>query len=161
MRYIVLFIFAYVMWILLTYAVDWQHLLTGALVSLFITIIFGKSAFVGKVKFFDLRRWFWFIVYIFVFVWECIKANIDVAYRVIHPLMPIKPGIVKVKTNLKSDIAKTWLANSITMTPGTLSVDIDGEYLYVHWMYVRDESLEGATEKIVGRFEKLLMRIFE
>ena len=85
----------------------------------------------------------------------------DVAYRVLHPKMPIKPGIVKVKTKLKTDIAKTFLANSITMTPGTLSVDIKDEFLYIHWIYVRDEGMEKATEIIVDKFEKHLKRIFE
>ena len=75
--------------------------------------------------------------------------------------MPIKPGIVKVKTGLKSELAKTMLANSITMTPGTLSVDIDGQYLYIHWIYVRATEVEEASQRIVGRFEPLLARIFD
>ena len=106
-------------------------------------------------------RIIWFLWYLPIFLWECIKANMDVAYRVLHPKMPIKPGIVKVKTKLKTDIAKTFLANSITMTPGTLSVDIKGEFLYIHWIYVRDEGMEKATEIIVDKFEKHLKRIFE
>ncbi len=106
-------------------------------------------------------RIIWFLWYLPIFLWECIKANMDVAYRVLHPKMPIKPGIVKVKTKLKTDIAKTFLANSITMTPGTLSVDIKDEFLYIHWIYVRDEGMEKATEIIVDKFEKHLKRIFE
>ena len=106
-------------------------------------------------------RVIWFLWYIPIFLWECFKANIDVAYRVLHPRMPIKPGIVKVKTSLKTDMAKTALANSITMTPGTLSVDIKDEFLYIHWIYVRDEDLEKATRIIVDRFEKHIKRIFE
>jgi multicomponent Na+:H+ antiporter subunit E len=96
-------------------------------------------------------------------LWECIKANIDVAYRVVHPDLPIKPGIVKIKTNLKSDVALTFLANSITLTPGTMCVDIDKEkgILYIHWIYVRDDRLEEATSLIAGKFEKILKRIFE
>jgi multicomponent Na+:H+ antiporter subunit E len=80
---------------------------------------------------------------------------------VLHPDMPIRPGIVKVRTTLTSDLAKTSLANSITMTPGTMSVDIVGEYLYIHWINVKSEDIEGATEQIVGIFEKFLRRIFE
>ena len=92
-----------------------------------------------------------------------IKANFDVAYRVVHPKLPIKPGIVKVKTKLKSDTGLTFLANSITLTPGTMSVDIDREngYLYIHWINVKSTDVEKATEIIVSRFEKILEKIFE
>ena len=91
------------------------------------------------------------------------KANIDVAFRVSHPECPINPGIVKVKTNLKSDTALTFLANSITLTPGTLSVDIDQSQgvLYVHWINVRSQDTGKATRMVVERFERILKRIFE
>ncbi len=90
-------------------------------------------------------------------------ANIDVAYRVLHPNLPIKPGIVKVKTNLKTDTALTFLANSITLTPGTMSVDIDKDngFLYIHWINVKDKDVEAATKMIVEKFEKILAKIFE
>ena len=161
MRYFVLFLFAFVLWLLLTWPADWQHIIVGVIVSILVMVLFGRLAVVGEVKMFDPKRWAWFIVYLVVFIWECIKANLDVAYRVIHPRMPIKPGIVKVKTNLKSDVARTFLANTITMTPGTLSVDVDGDELYIHWIYVRDETVEGATKYIVGRFERFLAKVFE
>ena len=108
-------------------------------------------------------RYFWFLYYLPIFAWECFKANLDVAYRVIHPCLPINPGIVKVRTNLKSEAALTFLANSITLTPGTLSVDIDQEagLLYVHWINVRDPDMEKATRLIVERFERILRKIFE
>ena len=112
-------------------------------------------------KCFQITRWFWALCYIPMFIWECIKANLDVAYRVLHPLMPINPGIVKVKTTLKSDMGKMALANSITMTPGTLSVDIDGQYLYIHWINVKATEVEEASKKIIARFEKLLIKIFD
>ena len=101
------------------------------------------------------------MIYGFIFLWECIKANIDVMYRVVHPRMPVKPGIVKVKSALKTDIAKVFLANSITMTPGTITVDIIDDYFYVHWIYVHSKDPAIYTQKILGRFEKYLKRIFE
>ena len=67
----------------------------------------------------SIKRIAFGIVYIVVLFKEIVIANIDVAYRVIHPNMPIKPGIVLIKTGLKQDIAKMILANSITLTPGT------------------------------------------
>ena len=110
-----------------------------------------------------LRYWYFLFVYLPKFLWECFKANIDVAWRVIHPQLPINPGIVRVKTSLKTDTALTFLANSITLTPGTLSVDVDKDdgLLYVHWIDVKSRDTEGATRIIVERFEKILKKIFE
>jgi multicomponent Na+:H+ antiporter subunit E len=57
----------------------------------------------------------------------------------------------------------TFLANTITLTPGTMSVDVDREngFLYIHWIYVRDEETEAATRLIVDVFERILIKIFE
>ena len=92
--------------------------------------------------------------------WQIVLANIDVAYRVLHPALPINPGIVKVKTNLKSDTALTFLANSITLTPGTLSVDIDKDkgFLYIHWIDVKAKDVEAATKIIADIFEYTHLR---
>ncbi len=106
-------------------------------------------------------RYFWLLVYLVIFTWECIKANFDVAYRVLHPAMPIKPGIVRVKLELKSEFARCMLANSITMTPGTISVDLIDDILFVHWIYVRSEDPEIYSRKIAGKFEKYIKKIFE
>jgi multicomponent Na+:H+ antiporter subunit E len=84
-----------------------------------------------------------------------------VAYRVLHPDVPIRPGIVKVSTTLETRLARTFLANSITLTPGTLTVDIDGQDLYVHWIYVHTDDPEEQTRQIVRRFEGFLKKVFE
>jgi len=80
---------------------------------------------------------------------------------VFHPEIPIRPGIVKVKTSLKTDIAKTFLANSITLTPGTLTVDFIDDNLYIHWINIISDDPEVETELIVSKFEKFLKKIFE
>lgn len=159
----VLFILAYVIWALLNWMPDWQHLLIGVFVSIFVVYLTGDLFPARFNSIFDVKRYFWAAYYIPVLIYECVKANLDVAYRVIHPDLPIKPGIVKIKTLLKSDIALTFLANSITLTPGTMSVDIDRDngILYIHWINVRDEDIEGATKLIVGKFETILKGIFE
>jgi multicomponent Na+:H+ antiporter subunit E len=110
-----------------------------------------------------LRYWYFFVYYVPIFLWECLKANLDVAYRVLHPQLPINPGIVKVKVELKTDTALTFLANSITLTPGTMSVDIDKDngILYIHWINVKTKDIESATKIIVEPFEKILKKIFD
>ena len=109
-------------------------------------------------------RWLLFIVYGFgPFLFAMAKANIDVAYRVITG--KIRPGIVKINPKLKTDFGVTFLANSITLTPGTLSVDVDDDNcLYVHWINIPEgeEKKEFATiERVCGSFAKWARRVAE
>ncbi|UCF15077.1 MAG: Na+/H+ antiporter subunit E [Phycisphaerales bacterium] len=161
MRKLVLFLVTFVLWLLLTHTLRLQFVITGAVISLLTALLFGNIFVKNSIKFFQIARYFWFFWYLIFFIWECVKANLDVAYRVLHPSLPIRPGIVKARINLRTEIARTILANSITMTPGTLSVDIVGEHIFVHWIYVRDELSEASRQRIVGRFETILARIFE
>ncbi|WP_458185378.1 Na+/H+ antiporter subunit E [Haladaptatus sp. NG-WS-4] len=80
------------------------------------------------------------LLYVVVFLKELLTANIDVAYRVLAPGMPIQPGVVVVPLRVQSDAAITTIANSITLTPGTLTMDYDEETnsLYVHSIDARD-----------------------
>jgi len=161
MKYITLFILSLIFWILLTFKITVPNIIVGSVASLICALFFGKFFITNVYKLLQPRRYFWFVIYLIVFIWECIKANLDVAYRVLHPAMPIRPGIVKVKTTLKSDLAKMLLANSITMTPGTISVDIIDDCLYVHWIYIRSEDMEIYTGIITGAFEKYIKKIIE
>ena len=161
--HIILFLLAILIWTFLTWPPDAQHLIIGILVCSFVSFMTGDMFVKRPHVFKHFSRYIWFLCYIPVFFWECIKANIDVAYRVGHPDLPINPGIVKVKTTLKSDTGLTFLANSITLTPGTMSVDIDqgNGFLYIHWIDVKDRDIQKATEIIVERFEAILKKIFE
>ncbi len=155
------FKFAFILYLLLVYTLDYQELLAGLLASFLTAILFGGYFTYDVKRFLQIHRWFWFLVYIPFFAWECFKANLDVAFRVLHPELPINPGIVKIKTTLKSEIAKTFLANSITLTPGTMSVEILDDCLYIHWIDVKSVDPKKATEIIARPFEGFLQRIFE
>ena len=159
----ILFILALIVWLLLNWVPDWQHLVIGIFVALLVAHLQGDLFIKRAGHLTDIRRYGWFLYYIPIFLWECIKANVDVACRVGHPDLPIRPGIVKIKTRLKSDTGLTFLANSITLTPGTMCVDIDreGGYLYIHWIDVKDTDIDKATNIIAGKFEAILERIFE
>ena len=161
MRYLTLFIILILFWLLLTFELSPANLVTGAVAALIATLFFGKYFVRDVKKFFQPARYFWLLVYLFIFIWECLKANFDVAYRVLHPAMPIRPGIVKVRLNLESDIGRTFRAMSITMTPGTIAVDIIDDYIYIHWIFISSTEPEVYSKKISGRFEKHLKRIFE
>jgi len=160
---ILLFISAFLTWMFLNWLVGSEHLILGVLVGLLVSFM-TADLFENKPKIFRRPwRYLWIIYYIPLFAWECLKANLDGAYRVFHPDLPIKPGIVRVKTSLKSDTALTFLANSLTLKPGTMTVDIDKErgFLYIHWVDVKTKDPQEATEIIVARFERILKRIFE
>ncbi len=161
MKYVALFIISLIFWLLFTFSLTISNIIVGIIAALLTSVIFGRYFVKDVVPFLQPQRYFWLIIYLFIFTWECIKANFDVAYRVLHPAMPIKPGIVKVKLGVKTNIAKTILANSITMTPGTITVDIINDEIYIHWIYVYSENPEEYSQKILGKFEKYIKKIFE
>ncbi|MFH0948814.1 MAG: Na+/H+ antiporter subunit E [Elusimicrobiota bacterium] len=160
---IVLFFISLLVWLMLSWSVDWQHLLVGFFVSLLVAFLTGDLFTANPHKFAHPKRYLWFLNYIPVLLWEMVKANIDLAFRILHPHLPIRPGIVKVKTKLKSETGLTFLANSITLKPGTTSVDVDHEngYIYVHCINVKDTDTVRATEIIIKRLENILEKIFD
>ncbi|MEA1986685.1 MAG: Na+/H+ antiporter subunit E [Candidatus Marinimicrobia bacterium] len=156
---IILFVILMAFWILFT-SLDIQEVITGAITSFIITImLLSLKPILADIKL-NPKSLIYSIIYIFVFIWELIKSNIDVAKRVISPKLPINPGIVKVKTKLKSPLGRAILANSITLTPGTLTVEMIDDHFYIHWIDVESEDIEGATKSIVSKFEKYLEVIF-
>jgi len=167
MRRIIYFVLAFIIWLLLTWPfangqIDMQVVIAGLIASIIVAVLFHEMLPKEHHVFISPVRIFWFLVYMPVFFYYMIKANFDVVYRALHPKMPIKPGIVKIKTNLKSESGITALANSITLTPGTLTVDLtDDGFLYIHWINVKSEDIEQATKLIAQRFEWFLQRIFE
>jgi multicomponent Na+:H+ antiporter subunit E len=148
MKFLITTVVAYVVYLLLTIGSGtvllWStpELITGAVLAVIVGAVL-RNRFIGK----DLRmlnpvRWFTFLAYLFPFFFAMARANIDVAYRVITGR--INPAIVKINPKLKNDMSLTFLANSITLTPGTLSVDVDQKTneLYVHWINIDPEVLK-------------------
>ncbi len=154
-------VLVFVIWLLLTWSFTREDVIAGAVLSVIVALLVGDFLPTRPARLIAPLRWLLMLVYMPYFLWYCVKANLDVAYRVIHPEMPIRPGIVKVRTNLKTELGKTFLATSITLTPGTLVIDIVGQDLYVHWINVSGDNAEEHTREIVGPFEPLLRMIFE
>ncbi|GEM_PF-261562 len=65
-------------------------------------------------------------------IWNVLKANVDVAIMILHPRMPIRPQFMVFRTTMKNDVARVLVANSMTLTPGTITVDLDGDRYLVH-----------------------------
>ena len=149
-----LLVVIYIVWSGNTDPGDIAILAVAALVS---AMLFSKPRGLPRIT---PKRIAWSVAYVFYIFIEIIKANFDVARRVVQPVIPINPGIVTVRTKLGTPLGRTVLANSITLTPGTLSVEIKGDLLYVHWIDVSSSDLEEATGEIVAGFEKYLEVIF-
>lgn len=167
MRRLIYFILSFIVWLLLAWPfaegqIDGQIVIAGLVASAIVAFLFHEVLPEEHHVFVSPKRIFWLMIYLPVFFYYVIMANFDVVYRALHPKMPIKPGIVKVKTKLKSESGITALANSITLTPGTLTVDLtDDGFLYVHWINVKSDETDRATELICHKFEFFLERIFE
>ena len=161
MKWVMCLLATFVLWVLLFWSAEWSVLLTGAFFALLVATFLGDIFPEPLGRLLSPKRWLFAMIYLPYFLYYCIRANLDVAIRVVHPDVPIRPGIVRVRTKLNSEMAKTFLANSITLTPGTLTMDIDGQDVYVHWININTEDAARRTAEICGRFEPLLRRIFE
>ncbi len=150
------FVLALVVWMLMTWELDPGNLMVGALVSLAGSLLYGEAMAGRPHKALNPLRYLWFLYYLPVFLWEMVKANIDVAYRVLHPRLPIDPGLVKIRTGLKSETGRTLLGNSLTLTPGNTTVDIIGDQMYIHCIDVNRR-----VDVTAGRYERIIARIFE
>jgi len=141
-----------------TLAVD--TVITGVVVSAVIALAFASFARVYSVVRWSPKIIFYYLMYLSVFFIELFKANLNVMRLVFSPRINIRPGIVEIKTSLKSPMGRLALANSITLTPGTLVVDIIGDSLFIHWINVSATEPVAATEEISSRFEKYLKVIY-
>jgi multicomponent Na+:H+ antiporter subunit E len=167
--YGVMFIFGFVFWLLLVWPVTpsegrliWGDIVAGLGVAGLAALVSREIVTQRFGRLFDPARYIWAMIYLFVFAYYVVKANVDVAYRVLHPNLPIRPGIVRTRSELRTASARTLLANCITLTPGTLTIDIaeDGTF-YIHWINVGSVDEEEATKAILGRFEWFIRRILE
>lgn len=164
---------AYIFYLLMTLGTGtvgaWstEELISGAVLAVLAGLIAGGIAVSRKetsgknpYRMLNPLRLLTFLVYLIgPFFWAMARANLDVAYRVITGR--IRPGIVRISPGLQTELGTTLLANSITLTPGTLTVDVDEDSgdLFVHWIHVTDN--EPSCEDVCGAFAKWARRIAE
>jgi multicomponent Na+:H+ antiporter subunit E len=152
----VLFATLFLFWILLNGSVSQDVLLVGATAAFVIALMFRGGLGVFSELRLTPRALFTSVLYVFYFLKELVKSNLKLASIVLSPALPVSPGIVKVRTKLKSRMGRLLLTSSITLTPGTLTVDLVDEWIYVHWVTVDSDDIEAATAAIVGGFESYL-----
>ena len=153
---IVVFFTLLLFWVMLQGELDAEVLTVGALVSMVIAALYRNGlSFFTEFRFTPAAVIAGFGYYAYFFR-ALVRSNIRLAALVLTPSLPVEPGIVKLRTRLKSRMGRLMLANSITLTPGTLTVELEDEWLYVHWVVVETEDIEAATAEIAARFEGYL-----
>ena len=142
--------------------IDGQLMFTAIAVSTLGALLFSSVSLKGRgTDPINPKIWAHVVANSLVFVGKMIVASIDVALRIIRPGPPLKPGIVRVPTQVKKEWGVTLLSNSITLTPGTMVVDVDERSgdLYVHWINVSARDPEERTKKVSGAYERILRRV--
>ncbi|MFC2188139.1 Na+/H+ antiporter subunit E [Fulvivirgaceae bacterium LMO-SS25] len=155
-RHLLMNILLTIVWVALNGEFTAGNFLFGFILSLVIMWVVSRSAGSDRSYFTKLPK---FVSFLFFFLYELIKANIQVAYEVITPKLNMTPGIVKFPLSAETDMEITLLANLISLTPGTLSLDVteDKKYLYVHSMYI--ENKETFIADIKNGFERKLLEV--
>ncbi len=155
-NYLIMFIMLFVIWLLLNNSLELEIMLLGFGISLVLPLLLcGKCEVFSNLSL-TPKAMLYSFMFLFTFLWELFKANFDVARRVLSPSLPINPGIVEVKTKLKSKIGRVILADSITLTPGTFTLELIDDSLFIHWIDVRSDDINESTRLIVEKFEKYL-----
>lgn len=159
------FMLCYLLWLGLTWSLNEKELIVGAVVSLVVASLTARIFIHGKPFFlFNPLHFFKFVYYgTVVLMSEIIKANCDMAKRVLNPKLPTNPGFIRIPAKADSEYGLAFLCNGVTLTPGTITVDAaeseGATYIYVHWIDVVTLDREKAGELIKGRLEKWIRRI--
>lgn len=138
----------------------WSWHFTGLLIglgvaSVILTVYITRRMRIDEEGLHPLLMPFRMLAYLPWLFIEIVKANLDVAARILHPRLPISPRMIRVTAGQRTDLARVIYANSITLTPGTVSVDTDGEEITVHALSVgAAEGVEaGEMDRRVARLE--------
>jgi multicomponent Na+:H+ antiporter subunit E len=156
-RLFVSFTLLFLFWILVSSSLDLQHILVGILAALMVSYSSSDLLVSKRGKIPSFRAVPILLSYLGHFVVELIIANIEVARIVLDPSLPISPAIIKFKSKLKGDYAKVIFANTITLTPGTLTMDLVDATFYVHTLTkeAAEDVTEWPLENILMRFENV------
>ena len=154
-HHLFLFCALLLLWMLLTGSLAVDELIAGILVAAVVSFISAPYLHIFEGVRYTPAAILSVVSYLGYFFVALLRANFDMARRVLSPSLPISPDIVEVETSLRSELGQLLLANSITLTPGTLSVDLKQDRILVHWIAAPEGiNLEQATKDIASGFEK-------
>lgn len=156
-KYITLPIVLLSFFIILSENLNIQVLLIGIIVSMIVSFFNREdNIFSTGRSFLSIRNLIYLLEYILLLIKEIIIANIQVAKIVLSRDIKISPSVFRFKTKLRNDLLKVILANSITLTPGTITMEIMGDEFIIHCLL--KENMEGL---INSKFERLLLKVEE
>jgi multicomponent Na+:H+ antiporter subunit E len=147
----------FLIWLLLVGRLEAAEMVAGAVVAVIVALVSAPHlALLDGIRLRPVLPWY-VLRFAATFLRALLMANVDMARRVLSPTLPIHPALVEVKTELRSPLGRLLLANSITLTPGTLSVDVNDDRLIVHWVDATPGTeLVQATRTIAADFERKL-----
>jgi multicomponent Na+:H+ antiporter subunit E len=151
-QFLGLFVISYLFYLLLAGSVVPFELVTGAISASIVAVaLWGVSLTTPIEPVRTVRTLARFALYVPYLLWEIVKANLSIAYVVLHPSLPIDPEVVEFDAAVWSALPVTTLANSITLTPGTLTVDVSRSHFTVHTLTSgsREDLFEGSLERAV------------
>ncbi|MHB9155056.1 MAG: Na+/H+ antiporter subunit E [Endomicrobiales bacterium] len=159
----VLFILLLLAWTAFSWSLDLAHLASGAVFSFIVTLLVGALFTSHAGKFLEPRRYLWLALFTLACLRDAVKANLDAAWRLLHPALPVQPAVVRVKTRLKNAVALSFLANTLTLVKGTMTIDLDPEKgsIEVHCSDRGKGSGAASVQSTVDRYDAMLVRIFE
>ncbi len=133
----------------------------------YIALFFGIGIVGWLTSFLYARKAFFQVIYlvelIVFFLWELTKASYAVAYEVVTPSHTMEPGIIAVPLDTKTDFEITIFSSLVTLTPGTLSLDVsaDKSHLFVHAMYIGKGNGAALVKELKNGFERRVIRILK
>lgn len=143
-------------WLILTPKITVESIIIGALVSILVVLYSRDVLFdVDEIPIYHLGNFINMVKFVGVLVIEIFKANIDVAKIVLNPALPIQPHFIRVPMMLKNDFNKVIYGNSVTLTPGTLTVDITDQEFIIHALTIEaaDAMKDSFIEQWVSKQE--------
>lgn len=155
-----LWLVLFVVWMVANSTLAIEVAILGAIITFCLAYVFASRSDAWQKIRWTPAGLYHFLAYSGTFLVELVKANIAMMRVVYAPRIDIKPGVVKIRTKLKSPIGRLALANTIALTPGSLVLDIKDETLYIHWLDVQTTDLDKATEALAGPFETHLEKVF-
>jgi len=141
------------LWMILTSSWHMENILVGLGISFGIALFYVKLFQDSKLQSINL---YWLFIYILVLLKNLVLSNLKIAKRTLSKDMKLDPAIVGVKTTLKNDWKILLLANSITLTPGTLTLEVENNILYIHVIECKSQD---KKYEIIREFEEIISKI--
>lgn len=156
-HYVFVFVLSLTAWMLLAGNLNAQEFALGAVAAAVVTALTGERLRVFTGIRFNAAAPLHVLLFLTAFFKALILANVDLARRVLTPSLPIRPELVEIETELTSALGRLLLTSAITLTPGTLSIDVNDNRITVHWVYCPPGlDMVAHTRAIAGNFERHL-----